>query len=184
MASQRLTNVDREYIVKNIANPISKKIKNLLDEYGEKFVTPYLQSQYPKEVMDFYREYPFMIETRDTLCYTDLKDARNFEGIYIPVKDYLVDWFKNKINIYKELRKFATTQELIKKVEELIKERTQIKNRTKCILYDQINTTKQLKEQFPEAYDVLMNMEGEAESNACDKIENLRASLSKYKDNE
>lgn len=35
MASQKLTNSDRDFIVKNITNPIKEKIQKLLEEYEQ-----------------------------------------------------------------------------------------------------------------------------------------------------
>lgn len=54
-----------------------------------------------------------------------------------------------------------------------------IKNRTKCAL-ENINTTKKLKDNFPEAYVILTETSKEdVKRNECDNIEKLRAELSK-----
>lgn len=50
---------------------------------------------------------------------------------------------------------------------------------TKCAL-ENINTTKQLKDNFPEAYAIFMKIPKEdVKGNKCDDIEKLRAELSK-----
>lgn len=62
---------------------------------------------------------------------------------------------------------------------ELDRKASNIKNRTKCAL-ENINTTKQLKDNFPEAYAIFMKIPKEdVKGNECDDIEKLRAELSK-----
>lgn len=128
MASQKLTNSDRDFIVKNITNPIKEKIQKLLEEYG------------------------------------------------IPVSEYFPGYFENEDQIYELLNKLPLTEEFKKNVESLLSKENQLKNKTRCVL-EHINTTKQLKDQFPEAYSILMDL-SEKEITKCDSTESLRAELS------
>lgn len=51
------------------------------------------------------------------------------------------------------------------------------KNRVACAL-DHINTEKQLQDNFPEAYKILIEISGkQKEENKCDSVENTRAFL-------
>lgn len=56
-----------------------------------------------------------------------------------------------------------------------------LENKITCSL-QHINTTKQLKDQFPEAYDAFLKLDQEEEDldNLCDSFENVRATLSKF----
>ena len=65
-----------------------------------------------------------------------------------------------------------------KKAYELKKLENETRNRVACAL-DHINTEKQLQDNFPEAYKILIEIRGkQKEENACDSVENTRAFLS------
>ncbi len=83
----------------------------------------------------------------------------------------------------KLLQENKEIQDFCKKLISLDKEIKSIKNKLSCLL-DHINTTKQLKDQFPEAYKIFLKLNGEVEGdnsdNLCDSFENVRAALSKF----
>lgn len=75
--------------------------------------------------------------------------------------------------------KFYTRTNIQNRMIELDRKASNIKNRTKCAL-ENINTTKKLKDNFPEAYVILTETSKEdVKRNECDNIEKLRAELSK-----
>ena len=64
-----------------------------------------------------------------------------------------------------------------KKAYELKKLENETRNRVACAL-DHINTEKQLQDNFPEAYKILIEIKGkQKEENKCDSVENTRAFL-------
>lgn len=72
-----------------------------------------------------------------------------------------------------------TRERIYNRMIELDRKASNIKNRTKCAL-ENINTTKKLKDNFPEAYVILTETSKEdVKRNECDNIEKLRAELSK-----
>lgn len=65
-----------------------------------------------------------------------------------------------------------------KKAYELKKLENETRNRVACAL-DHINTEKQLQDNFPEAYEILIEIKDkQKEESKCDSIENTRAFLS------
>lgn len=72
--------------------------------------------------------------------------------------------------------KFESKKKELTEMDAIRADKQRIKNQTICILED-INTTKQLKDQFPEGYAILMSC---SVTSACDDIEKLRAEWSKY----
>lgn len=65
-----------------------------------------------------------------------------------------------------------------KKACEFKKLENETRNRVACAL-DHINTEKQLQDNFPEAYKILIEIKGkQKEENKCDSVENTRAFLS------
>lgn len=176
MASQKLTNSDRDFIVKNITNPIKEKIQKLLEEYGSLVVDVYLAGEIPDEVRKFCEKYPRIAKKQNYLEYTSLFTERPWIYLRIPVSEYFPGYFENEDQIYELLNKLPLTEEFKKNVESLLSKENQLKNKTRCVL-EHINTTKQLKDQFPEAYSILMDL-SKKEITKCDSTESLRAELS------
>lgn len=176
MASQKLTNSDRDFIVKNITNPIKEKIQKLLEECGSLVVDVYLLGIIPDEVREFYKKYPRIVKKQSYLEYTSLFAKRSWIYLQIPVEEYFPGYFEDEDQIYKLLNNLPLTEEFKKNVESLLSKENQLKNKTRCVL-EHINTTKQLKDQFPEAYSILMDL-SEKEITKCDSTESLRAELS------
>lgn len=176
MASQKLTNSDRDFIVKNITNPIKEKIQKLLEEYGS-LVDVYLVGEIPNEVREFCEKYPRIAKKQSHLEYTSLFTKRQWIYLSIPVSEYFPGYFEDENQIYELLNKLPLTEEFKKNVESLLSKQNQLKNKTRCVL-EHINTTKQLKDQFPEAYSILMDL-SEKEITKCDSTESLRAELSR-----
>lgn len=80
---------------------------------------------------------------------------------------------------FEELKNSTEAKLFVNRMIELDRKASNIKNRTKCAL-ENINTTKKLKDNFPEAYVILTETSKEdVKRNECDNIEKLRAELSK-----
>lgn len=102
----------------------------------------------------------------------DRVDAILLDGIGMPKMFY---------NEYlDELKRFFEKDilEWSKKACEFKKLENETRNRVACAL-DHINTEKQLQDNFPEAYKILIEIKGkQKEENKCDSVENTRAFLS------
>lgn len=99
---------------------------------------------------------------------------------YVPVEFYIPNSF-NLDDLNRLISMSDNCKELIERIQSLVKEQKVLQNKCLCAL-EQINTTNQLKGQFPEAYEAycqyIEKSEGPSE-NACDSIEDIRAELSK-----
>lgn len=165
---------EREYIAKHIIDDATKVLSEKMKEL-QSYMMAKLEKDLPKNIKEIKNLYPDVIK-EDYISYGRcqvLKDLSKYSLYlsiyYVPYKDLdfvqIFDtdfWIQDKKNKIIELRKKITT----------------IQNKTKCIL-EHINTHKQLKDQFPEAYNVLTGMT--PEENQCDSTENLRAELNSFK---
>lgn len=165
---------DKDYIVKYIGDDLEKLIKEKKDKLKSDLQKIVIDSL-PKEVQEFMKKYPGWIS----------KDSCSLRSILPSFFQRLNDW---SIYIYPEIygkQKIDKTlfekKEFESQVNELCKLKKkcrEIQNKTKCAL-EHIKTHKQLQNQFPEAYDILMNLG--TKENQCDSIESLRAELSSIK---
>lgn len=181
----RLTNWHREKIVAKLQDPVSKKIGEAYVKVGA-LVDKFIAQNTPGEIVSFHAKYPDLFKTSKDLWSGYLPAFKDKVGTQfsIPLKTVYIE---NAIpNFYKrfcqELESSITF--LISEISGLEKLKKEIKGKSACVL-ENINTFKQLEEQFPEAYEILLviekkEKEKEAE-NGCDTIENLRAQLSKLK---
>ena len=165
---------EREYIVKHIVDDAIKVLFEKKKELQSSMIEK-LYENLPSEIDTVRALYPNVIN-EEHLTYSScqiLRDLANF-NLYLSVHHIPYKNFN-----FKEL--FDSDSYCLDKKDEIIelkKKITQIQNKTKCVL-EHINTHKQLKDQFPEAYNVLMGME--SEENECDSTENLRAELNSFK---
>lgn len=154
MASERLTISDKDRIARSIIKPIIEQARKESEKFG-KFADEYFKKILPKDVIEFMDKYPN----------------------YVEVNYFVYQLITNEK--FNELKNSTETKIFVQKMVELEKKASSIMNRTKCALED-INTTKQLKDNFPEAYNILMGFPKEnVKGNKCDDIEKLRAELSK-----
>lgn len=180
MASERLTNSDRDNIAKNIIAPILKEADKEIENFS-KFVDEFLKKNLPKDVLEFSEKHLNLLKRRTHFYFSDFSALRlNCISTYIKVSYYIPECF-NENQIYSTLRNSTEAKIFAKKMKALDEKAVMIKNKTRCAL-EHINTTKKLKESFPEAYAILFDVTvKEVKDNECDSIENLRAELSKLK---
>lgn len=179
MASQRLTNDDRENIVKNILKPVEKELSQKIEDFSKNILEPFLIRETPDDIKVFRAKYKDLIPTREYFYFSDFSKREDRRYIHIPVSNFIPN-FHNKEDVIDRIMSLKEGVKFVREVEQLKEKLKSLKGRTRCVL-DNINTTKQLKDQFPEAYLILMNIPKEKiQDNSCDNIENLRAELSKY----
>lgn len=177
MASERLTISEKDRIARSIITPIIEQSRKEFEKFGE-FVDEFFKKSLPKDVVEFINKYPGAVKNIDYIYFSDFTTERIHNiTTFVKVTYYLCPFITNKE--FNELKNSTETKIFVQKMIELSKKASNIKNRTKCALED-INTTKQLKDNFPEAYNIFMGSPKEnVKGNKCDDIEKLRAELSK-----
>lgn len=189
MKSIRLNNSDREDIVKGLLKPIQKEISEELKIFGD-FISEIIKQEIGQKVWEFHILYPHALSVKKSLY---LGDSSLFGGFGVKLVDYVIvnltiDYIEGIFDLKDVLHQdkyFSSASKFLKKIDSLQKERRTLKNKCQCAL-EYINTSKQLEEQFPEAYKVFLELckNKETSITKCDKIENLRAELSKFNRNE
>lgn len=177
MKSVKLTNSIREGIIKQLMKLPREKFENRLKELG-KLCDSILIKSINKEILEIDKKYPKLINKRNYISFNSISTD---EGIYksIPTSKWYYCYDGENFEL---LRKNEEIQNFCKQLIFLEKELKTLENKLYCLLYH-INTTKQLKDQFPEAYKIFLELSGGIEndsSNLCDSFENIRASLSKF----
>ena len=177
MVSKRLTISEKDRITKSIIKPIVEQSRKEFENFG-RFADEYFKKNLPKDVVEFMDKYPNTVKTKDCIYLSSLTNER-FRHLktYVDVNYFVYSFITNEK--FNELKNSTETKIFVQKMVELEKKASNIENRTKCVLED-INTTKQLKDNFPEVYNILMGFPKESvKGNKCDDIEKLRAELSK-----
>lgn len=172
---------DKEQIRNRFVQKAGKKLSNCLAEIGTQ-LQDRVNAILPPEIESIVDRYPSMqpllfyrsISINDLLKIKGvcIYETIPFDGIGMPKMFY---------NEYlDELKRFFEKDilEWSKKACEFKKLENETRNRVACAL-DHINTEKQLQDNFPEAYKILIEIRGkQKEENACDSVENTRAFLS------
>lgn len=172
---------DKEQIRNRFVQKAGKKLSNCLAEIGVQ-LQDRVDAILPPEIKSIVDRYPSMqpllfcrsISINDLLKIKGVCIYENipFDGIGMPkmfYNEYLSDF---KRYFEKDILEWS------KKAYELKKLENETRNRVACAL-DHINTEKQLQDNFPEAYKILIEIRGqEKEENKCDSVENTRAFLS------
>lgn len=177
MASERLTVSEKDRIAKSIINPIIEQSRKEFEDFG-KFVDEFFKKNLPKDVVEFIDKYPDIVQTRECIYLSNFTRERIYNIVnYVEVKFFVYSLITDAK--YGELKNSTEAKLFVNRMIELDRKASNIKNRTKCAL-ENINTTKQLKDNFPEAYAIFMKIPKEdVKGNECDDIEKLRAELSK-----
>jgi len=172
---------DKELIKNKFVQKAGKKLSDYLAKIGTQLqdrvnaiLPPEIESivdRYPSmQPLLFYRSIPIndLLKIKSVCTYETIP----FDGIGMPKMFY---------NEYlDELKRFFEKDilEWSKKACEFKKLGNETRNRVACAL-DHINTEKQLQDNFPEAYKILIEIKGkQKEGNKCDSVENTRAFLS------
>ena len=148
---------------------VKEKIQKVVEEYLKQFVDPVVLKLYNDE---------------KTNCY--IKKMKGFY-LYDNPKNYL---FTIHPNLPKEKPEYSETdfsrdedlnkllKDLIKEYQTFISNKQTIRNKVSCVISD-IKTYNKLKNEFPEAYDILIKqIDKEVESDdKCTSVEELRAEL-------
>lgn len=150
----------------------------------------------PKMVMDVFEKYPDFFRTVDCIYI----QSYNFKE-YLPaewgsrtfheevnLQENIPFEGENTVNLIKSIPKDNYIHELIRKYYKLEMDRYFMEKRLKCIMQTKRFTEKTLKQEFPEAYQVYLDITTSdiydnakvpngATTTLCDNIENIRAQL-------
>lgn len=178
MKSVKLTNSIREGIIKQLMKLPREKFENRLKELG-KLCDSILIKSINKEILEIDEKYPKLIDKKESIPFNSLSTDKDMIYKSIPVSKWYRCYNDEILNL---LRKNEKIQNFCKQLIFLDKELKTLENKLSCLLYH-VNTIKQLKDQFPEAYKIFLELNNEVEDNSdnlCDSFENIRASLSKF----
>lgn len=172
---------DKEMIRNQFAKKARKKLSDYLEGIGTQ-LQDRVDAILPPEIKSIVDRYPSMhpllfyrsISTNDLLKAKSvcIYETIPLDGIGMPkmfYDEYLDDF---KCFFEKDILEWS------KKAYEFRRLENETKNRVACAL-DYINTEKQLQDNFPEAYKILIEIKDkQKEENKCDSVENTRAFLS------
>ena len=176
----KLLVVDKELIRNKFVQKVEKKLSDYLAAIGTQ-LQDRVDDILPKDIKSivdryssmqpllFYKNIPTneLLKTKNVTIYK----AIPLDGIGMPRMFW--DEYMDDLKRYFE----KDILEWSKKAYELKKLENETRNRVACAL-DHINTEKQLQDNFPEAYKILIEIKGkQKEENKCDSVENTRAFL-------
>ena len=176
----KLLVADKEMIRNQFVQKVEKKLSDYLAAIGaqlqdrvDDILPPEIKSivdRYPSmQPLLFYKNIPTneLLKTKNVTIYKTIP----LDGIGLPKMFY---------NEYLDDLKRCFEKDILewsKKAYELKKLENETRNRVACAL-NHIKTEKQLQDNFPEAYKILIEIRGkQKEENACDSVENTRAFL-------
>lgn len=176
----KLLVADKEMIRNQFVQKVEKKLSDYLAAIGaqlqdrvDDILPPEIKSivdRYPSmQPLLFYKNIPTneLLKTKNVTIYK----AIPLDGIGMPRMFW--DEYMDDLKRYFE----KDILEWSKKAYELKKLKNETINRVACAL-DHIKTEKQLQDNFPEAYKILIEIKGkQKEENKCDSVENTRAFL-------
>lgn len=172
---------DKEMIRNKFVQKAGKKLSDYLAAIGTQ-LQDRVDAILPPEIKSIVDKYPSMqaflfyksISVNEILKIkgVSIYETVPFDGIGMPRMFYnqYLDDFKRFFE--KDILEWS------KKAYEFRRLENETRNRVACAL-DYINTEKQLQDNFPEAYKILIEIRGkQKEENKCDSVENTRAFLS------
>lgn len=176
----KLLVADKEMIRNQFAQKVEKKLSDYLAAIGtqlqdrvDAILPPEIKSivdRYPSmQPLLFYKNIPTneLLKTKNVTIYKTIP----LDGIGMPKMFW--DEYMDDLKRYFE----KDILEWSKKAYELKKLENETRNRVACAL-NHIKTEKQLQDNFPEAYKILIEIKGkQKEENKCDSVENTRAFL-------
>ena len=174
MATQKLTNSKREYIVQKLLKPYLEK-EAQLRQHCIDGISQIYNMHVPKELLVVYEKFP------ESLAPAALHIAGYYWGVKAPRFDFVntngeVISFEDIIKGTDDWKKIKAHIDTYHKV---LQDNRTLRNKLHCAL-SHIITYPQCKREFPEAYDVLLTYDTGASTDvACDSIESVRAQLSK-----
>lgn len=169
----RLTQDDRRNILRALMRPYRKE-EQKKKEAIEKWLTEFCDRLLPQDFQIIAKKYPAVVRFNSNMYVGNFK-WKPKEINYLKVS--YVSYFCDRVLKNLEDKKLI---ELCEDYDKYYQNNKVLEKRLLCALQN-ITTENRLKNEFPEAYNVYLNLDGveKEETNACDSIENVRALLSK-----
>lgn len=179
MKSVRLNDENRERIVKVMLVPLDKKEEEYRKNIGG-ILQEVIERNTPLEVWEFTEKYPELIGVCRYVNNPPLLGVALLEYSSYPVTRYIKHFTPNWNDESIFGNKADEIRRILRELRDCQKERKIMKNKLVCVL-SHIRTSKQLQEQFPEAYEAFKSLyfrETEGDK-FCDSVEKLRAEFNK-----
>lgn len=176
----KLLVADKEMIRNQFAQKVEKKLSDYLAAIGAQ-LQDRVDDILPPEIKSIVDRYPSMqpLLFYKNILTNELLKTKN-ETIYKAIPLDGIGMPKMFYNEYMDDLKRYFEKDILewsKKAYELKKLENETRNRVACAL-NHIKTEKQLQDNFPEAYKILIEIKGkQKEENKCDSVENTRAFL-------
>lgn len=174
----RVYNNERRQIVKELIDPTREKLKKLLDLLNSEIDKICLENT-PDDVKQILVKYPGLLAHAESSVYIgNFSWGSSTHFSYLRLNNYIPFFHKEILNNLP--KKNETIKKRIESYNQQSKEIGVLEKKLTCVL-EHITTEKKLKKEFPEAYTALLKIRNtpviEEDSNLCDSIENVRASL-------
>lgn len=186
MAAGRIKQEEREQIVKRICIPLQEEVERKAADVV-KYINSFTATKISKEIWDFIDKYPGIVPLRSYASPYELSKDNLLDKIHLTgVNQYPSNFFKDTLilSLKKDPEWEPSFNELIENLRQAELKRRAMEGKTSCILQT-LNTRKKLREGFPEAYKILVEIVDKTipgiNETLCDSVENLRAELSQYK---
>lgn len=187
MPSVRLTNSDRNRVVRKLLEPIEGKIRGVKNECVT-LVCEFLKENTPADVWEMFGRYPDIFAKKDSTDFlsfyekvddSDLYNGFNIRSSYISLPSPICYYdyagtgmsFSTAFMKSKQWKKF---DKAARKFSQLERDRKQLKNMLECKM-DEMTTLAKLKAESPEAYTAYWN--GSSTDDICTSTETVRAKL-------
>lgn len=161
---------EKDYICKHITDKLDKSIEEKIKSL-KAYMEKKIKNLTPTAILDVATKYPSAIN-RYSISTNSCEALRELFNYSIYIHAYYIPF--DNLNFSELFDSDLKIIDLTKEIINLKKKSKEIFNKTKCAL-EHITTHKRLKEQFPEAYAILI--EEDVNKNECDSIESLRAEL-------
>lgn len=164
----KISNEKAYEIAKRLTSPLFEKAEKFWNSTVE-FVNEKYKEYLPKDILDFQEKYPKSVKVESTYI----------NGIYVNLKyPYYLEAREKFMQKYREY-----ISQKYEEYKDMREEGNRLHNKIQCTL-TKLGTYKRIKEEFPEAYTILMDLvDGGSTkgSSICDDVEGLRAQLSTVK---
>lgn len=174
MRHKRLSQKEIDNIRDQLLKPLKSKIEELKKQVAAKAIK-FIDDNTPPELLPFIKSNSPFLKTTKYIFFGSLRCDDRYVTLDEPVAN----------NWEIEDNAILACKELTDQIESIYKELDKTGNRIVCAL-NEIETTRKLEQEWPEAYQVYINLQKEVspstkKTTGCDQVESLRAELSSLK---
>lgn len=169
MKHKRLSQKDISNIRGKLLEPFYDKIEDIKRQIGERMVK-IIDGETPEELLPFVKENSSFVKTTKYiyLYNLDCSDRSITLDEFVSGNDTVIGHASMKC------------EDMVNQIKSVGQDIKQMTNKINCTL-NTIGTTRKLQQEWPEAYNLYLELEPEEKENGCDQVESLRAELSQLK---